>query len=72
MLTDVAPWVILGLLVFGLVFAIVRYARKDGAAKGDIDDANARADFNRKLADRRKAKDLDELRERARRRRDRE
>lgn len=67
-----APWILIGgILIALIVYAVISKGRIE-RAKEDSEDATARARFNRKMADRTPAKDLDDLRARARRRRERE
>lgn len=67
----IAPWLIFGGAFIGLVIYAVKSGKRIARSQGDADDANARADFNRTMADRRMAKNLEELAERRRRRRER-
>jgi hypothetical protein len=67
----IAPWVVFGVAFCGILVYALRAGKRIARSSEDAEDANARADFNRKMADRSVAKDLEELAARARRRRER-
>jgi hypothetical protein len=71
-LATAGPYLLIGGILIGIIVYAIRQAKIVGKADQNVEDADARARFNRKLADRRPAKDLDELRRRAARRRNRE
>lgn len=71
-LAAAGPWLLIGAILVGIMVYAIRQAKKIGRADQDVEDASARAKFNRTLADRRRAKDLEDLRRRADRRRNRE